>query len=67
MTFYEHDKNEEEKRVDLDLLPSLEAIQPSCWQLVRKIEATGLAHLNGKLGPKWDGPYKVIEVIKLET
>ena len=35
--------------------------------VVQKVEAMGLAHMKGKLGPKWDGPYKVTEVIKPGT
>ena len=75
MTFYEHDKNEEEKRVDLDLLLESRGntllksirnkqrvtrqfnlmvkarhIYVTDW-VFRKVEATGLAHLNGKLRP----------------
>ncbi|XP_057250719.1 uncharacterized protein LOC125497729 [Beta vulgaris subsp. vulgaris] len=73
MTFYEFDKNEEEKPINLDLCLKLEAMRyckPSGtsrrsqgiltgseaqadslgdW-VVRKVEATGLSHLKGKLG-----------------
>lgn len=89
MTFYEFEKNEEEKPIKLDLLPETRGnalltsirckqrvtrlfnrrvkaipIQLGDW-VVRKVEATGLSHLKGKLGTNWDGTYKVSEVIKL--
>lgn len=35
--------------------------------VVKKVEATGLAHLKGKLEPNWDEPYKVTEVVKPGT
>lgn len=35
--------------------------------VISKVKATVLTHLEGKLGPKWDGPYKVTPVIKPET
>lgn len=83
MIFYEFKKNEEEKAMNLDLLPQtrgnallksirykqritqqfsrrvkVRPIQLDDW-VVRKLEATGLLHLKGKLGANWDNPYKV--------
>lgn len=91
MTFYESKLNEEEKTINLDLLPESKGnslLKTICnkqritrqfnlqvksrpihlgdW-VVRKVEATGLAHLKGNLGTKWDVPYKVTQVIKLGT
>ncbi|XP_057246762.1 uncharacterized protein LOC130589512 [Beta vulgaris subsp. vulgaris] len=91
ITFYDFEQNEEEKPVNLDLLPETRGnallrsirykqrvtrqfnrrvktrpIQLGDW-VVRKVEATGLSHLKGKLGANWDGPYKVTKVIKPGT
>lgn len=91
MTFYDYEHNEEEKPVNLVLLPQtrgnalLKSIHNKLrvarqfnqrvrarpilvgdW-VVRKVEATGLTHLKGKLGSKWDGPYKVVAEVKPGT
>lgn len=35
--------------------------------IIRTIKARGLSYVKGKLGPNWDSPYKVIDIVKLGT
>lgn len=35
--------------------------------IIRTIKARGLSYVKGKLGPNWDSPYKVIDIVKLDT
>lgn len=47
--------------------PSQIQANPSRRLGVQKVEATRLSHLKGNLGPNWDGPCKVTELIKPST